>query len=169
MPSENVYPFNCLMLQLDFPFWDKINKKLIPEDVLYHDDADGGYGREDEPHTTILYGIHPEINSNDIKQYLYPLTAYKVCLENISIFENENFDVVKFDVECKLLHKTNEKLCQNIPYTNDYPDYHPHVTIAYVKHGEGKQFVRSLSKPYYLTPKSFKYSYTDGRKEYFTK
>jgi 2'-5' RNA ligase len=34
----------------------------------------------------------------------------------------------------------NEKL-SILPHTTDFPDYNPHITIAYVKKGKGKKYV----------------------------
>mgnify|MGYP003352094323 CR=1 FL=1 len=38
------------------------------------------------------------------------------------------------------LNALNKQLCK-FPYTNDYPDYKPHITIAYVKKGLGKKYL----------------------------
>ena len=57
-----------------------------------------------------------------------------------NIFTNDDYDVVKIDVSGSELHQLNKKL-QVLPHTNNYPKYQPHVTIAYVKKGQGKKYV----------------------------
>jgi hypothetical protein len=48
-------------------------------------------------------------------------------------FENELYDVLKFDVKReKSLFDCNKDLMK-FPHTTDYPDYHPHLTISYLK------------------------------------
>jgi len=47
------------------------------------------------------------------------------------------------------------------PHTTDYPDYHPHMTIAYVKKGMGKKYAEDL-KDFSITPDKFVYSKIDG-------
>lgn len=167
MPSENIYEYNCLMLQYQFPNWIDIHKQLIPEENLYIDSTNGGYGREGEPHITALYGLHPEVTVDDIKQYLYPLSMFRTLLTHISSFNQSEYDVLKYDIDCNMLHRINKALTDNLPFTSDFDDYCPHMTIAYVKPGEAEQYVRQLSKPYILTPSSYKYSYANGDKEYF--
>jgi len=95
-------------------------------------------------------------------------------LKKISIFENDNFDVVKFDIigDSKTkLNKMNAKLVK-LPHTTDYPDYHPHTTIAYVKAGTGNDYTKTLSKEDSLVVKPNKvvYSKANGeQKEYIIK
>ena len=57
--------------------------------------------------------------------------VYKIHDE--SLFENPKYDVLKFDVISPLLNKINKKLTKELPYTSDFPDYHAHCTIAYIK------------------------------------
>lgn len=157
-----IYDYNCLMIQFKIPNWID----LISSIVNYEDLEGEGYSTE--PHCTLLYGIHDYVTIDDLKPYLYPLSCYTVSINNISFFRNDKYDVVKLDVNGNTLHQTNKKLCANLPYSSDYPDYHPHATIAYTQPGTGEKYVRQLSKPYILKPYSFKYSYTSGRSDYFT-
>jgi len=98
------------------------------------------------------------------------MTAPKVTLKKISMFDNadKGFDVVKFDVEGKDLFKMNKDFAK-LPHTTDYPDYHPHVTIAYVKAGTGEKYLDDLSKEDALeiSPNKIVYSKANGdKKEY---
>jgi 2'-5' RNA ligase len=66
--------------------------------------------------------------------------AIKITTKNITHFETPDYDVVKFDVKSKDLVKLNKLLTDSFEFTTDYPDYHPHMTIAYVKKGTGKKY-----------------------------
>jgi 2'-5' RNA ligase len=53
--------------------------------------------------------------------------------------------VVKFDVEGKELRALNEIFCK-LPNEDSHPEYNPHMTLAYVRKGMGKNFVRESQR-----------------------
>ena len=112
----------------------------IPDDALYT--AEAGYGREDNPHVTVLYGI-ADTDADKTKDILKRLPKrLTATLGKITVFEtNPKFDVLKIDVTSPSLVRLNDFLCKNVEYHNDYPKYHPHVTLAYLKKGRGKPYV----------------------------
>jgi hypothetical protein len=64
------------------------------------------------------------------------------------------------------LNDTNEELKQ-FPFTSDYPDYYPHMTIAYLKPGKGNDYINMLGDEHnemIMTPQYAVYSRTDGAK-----
>jgi 2'-5' RNA ligase len=144
----DTYDYGCVMLyfNIDKSSWGNI-QDLIDEEDIYTEDGDQTFGRETEPHVTILYGLHASIPDSDIKELIDNIKPSKLVLKEISIFENDKFDVVKFDVtgvSKGRVSKLNKKFTE-LPHTTDYPDYHPHTTIAYVKSGMGKKYVQTLS------------------------
>ncbi len=120
--------FGCVMvfLKYDQSEWDKL-QDLIDKDDLYEPEGETGYGKEKEPHVTILYGLHTDIPDEDIENEINKIKTPKLSLGKLSSFTNPKFDVLKFDVESSDLHKYN-KIFRKLPHTNDYPDYHPHCT-----------------------------------------
>ena len=52
------------------------------------------------------------------------------------------------------------------PNTQTFKDYHPHITIAYVKKGEGKKYVQKV-KTFETTFNESVYSGPDGKKKKF--
>ena len=130
----------CAMLYFNLPEMDKIHSMIDEEDIF--DDEDGGFGLEDEPHCTLLYGFHDdEVKGEDIVGAIKKMELPdELELVNASLFEND-YDVLKFDVKAPNgeLHEINKMLCDNYPYSTDYPDYHPHSTICYIKRGNGKK------------------------------
>jgi len=60
------YDYGCVMLYFGFSQINKIHDAINP-DHLYTEDEDRTYGLEDEPHCTLLYGLHKEVTVDDIK------------------------------------------------------------------------------------------------------
>jgi 2'-5' RNA ligase len=161
--TGQTFEYGCVMLFFTFPEINKIHDAINPKDI-YTEEGDRSFGLEDEPHTTLLFGLHEGVTTEDVKNVLDKFT-YSTCkISNASLFENNDYDVLKFDVTGKNLHKTNEELKQ-FPYTNSFPDYHPHLTIGYLKVGTGKRYVKMLQGiEYSLIPEYAVYSKPDGEK-----
>lgn len=138
--------FGCVMVFLDYKESDwKALQDLIDKDDLYEPEGESGYGKETEPHVTILYGLHTNIPDEDIESEIDKIKSPKLKLGKVSSFSNDKFDVLKFDVESEDLHKYNKKFAE-FPHTTDYPKYHPHCTIAYVKSGKSEKYIEKLNK-----------------------
>jgi N12 class adenine-specific DNA methylase/2'-5' RNA ligase len=106
--------------------------KTIPAKKLAAD------GREAQPHITVKFGLHGE-DPAEVQKLLAnegPITA---TLGKASLFQTPDADVLKVDVESPDLHRLNSIVSQ-LPHTDTHPSYQPHVTIAYLKPGEGKQY-----------------------------
>ena len=156
------YDFACLMADFYFKGWKNALNIIDPEDVYTED----GLGLETESHVTILYGLHDDKETFEkIREIVkrYQKTPIKIQLKNITIFENEKFDVVKFDVISKDLKKLNKKVSE-LPHTSTFPDYHAHMTIAYVKKGCGKKYIKKLKTPLEFYGYNLSYSMPNGSK-----
>ena len=161
--ANDTYDYGCAMLYFDFPEINKVHDTINTKH-LYEEEQDRTYGIEDEPHTTLLYGLHSEVSPKAIKNVLDSFTFGECTIGNASLFENEKYDVLKFDVSGPNLHEVN-KLLTKYPHTTSYPDYHPHLTIAYLQPGMGKQYVDMLrGQEYQLVPTHAIYSKPDGDK-----
>lgn len=159
---NNRIEYGCLMLFLDVPVWEKITSVIKPEDVY---EKDNDYGIEKEPHLTILYGFHDEVTSTEVFELfkeVMPMKPIEVKISGISVFENENFDVVKFDVNSPELTELNE-IMRQLPNTTKFPNYHAHITIAYVKKGEGEKYVRPFEKERKLLGNKLVYTWKGHR------
>jgi len=157
--SENVkYEYGCVMAMVNESFSEKIieiGKKLITDDILYSEKGQE-YGRETEPHVTIKFGLTENYSKNTIGKLISEINPFKITLVAIDIFSNPKFDVVKFNVESDVLKKLNS-LFSKLPNEDEYPTYHPHMTLAYVKTGEGKRFKKKIN-PIQLSINRIKYS-----------
>lgn len=135
-----VRDYSCLMLDCSF-LSSQITEhfhKMIDEDDVYDDEP--GHGLELEPHVTVLYGLHTEKFSDILTNV--SLKPCKFSFKNISLFQNEKYDVLKFDVKSSDLISLNKEVASNLSHTTSYPNYHPHCTIAYLKPGTGKKYLK---------------------------
>lgn len=156
--------YGCVMLYLDFPEVNKIHDMINPNDI-YEDPADDSFGLETEPHVTILFGLHSEVSTEDIENSLKKFTFGSCRLTNASTFDGPPYDVLKYDIDGDGLYEANIEL-QKFPYTSDFPEYHPHLTIAYLKTGKGKRYADALKgSSFTLIPKFAVYSKPNGIKE----
>jgi 2'-5' RNA ligase len=113
----------------------------VPDSMLYTNPDDPTFGREEEPHITVLYGLHSS-DHRPVEKVLHNERTGEVVLGRMSLFtSNDKFDVLKIEVESEMLHKLHKTLSNNLPATDAYPSYIPHVTIAYVKKGKADKFV----------------------------
>lgn len=104
----------------------------IPDEKLAED------GREDDIHATVKYGLHDESHKSSRKALKGERAAH-VRLGVMSLFKNEGADILKIEVHSPDLHRLNHKISK-IPHTDTHPAYKPHITIAYLKPGEGKKY-----------------------------
>ncbi len=160
----------CLMAMVDESTSAKIlefNNKLIKEEDLYHKINEKGedeFGREKECHVTIRYGFTKDLNELDVRQLLKGHKEFLVEVNGLDIFDtNPEFDVVKFNVESPVLKQLNE-ISGIYPNKSNFPDYHAHITLAYVKKGV---FPYKKKIKLMIPIKSVCYSPINGSKSYF--
>ena len=171
---DQVYNYGCLMLLLNpnqIPGYAALLAAFKPAD-LYESDKPGEFGIEFEPHVTVLYGFHDEMMATlprrIMNEAFLPDDKVALRLTGISNFHNPQYDVVKFDVQSPQLEKLNAAYAKKYPNTNEY-DYHPHLTLAYVKSGKGPEYCKKLwelfgSKAVGLAGMKLAYSRPNGEK-----
>lgn len=128
------------------------SKELIQRKYLYKPDMSMGF--EDNPHVTILFGLHdatPPLCGMDIIE-THP--KFNITLGTISIFkgnESDNpFDVIKADVNASDVYALNTALADACDHTSDFPEYIPHATMAFVQkdacnHLDGANLMSGIS------------------------
>lgn len=154
------YEFGCIMvlLPINKNNWQNVLNIIDPDDLH---GVDGDYGRELEPHVTIIFGLHDNIPDEEVERIMDQVKIGEISLVNISSFESSGHDVLKFDVNCPDLHNIHTVLA-NLPNSDSFTTYHPHATIAYLKQGTAKKYNTQLDKPLTIQPKQIKYSKPDG-------
>jgi 2'-5' RNA ligase len=166
---ENRYDYGCVMANLDEEDTKKIvkfNQDIIPDDIVFHSEGDSTYGREIKPHITIKYGLINSYTKPQMRRILRNTTPFTIRINGISLFENTEYDVIKFDVDSPELRRLNE-LFSRLPNHDSHADmYRPHITLAYVKPSMAKKYVKSPSKGAVLKVKTIEYS-DKGEKTYY--
>jgi len=155
----------CVMVYADFP--DDITEihDAIEEDDIFTKEGDRTFGLDKESHVTLLYGLDKTVTKDQVKEVIKDLDFGKLNVHNLSIFDNPEYDVLKFDVDAKSLNKGNKLLTDALPYENDFPDYHAHMTVAYLKKGKGKKYVKMFKdKEFKIEPTKIVYSQPSGKK-----
>lgn len=164
--SEGVHEYGCLMLKLNIDNWKDVIGK-INDDDLYMKEDDGGYGKENNPHVTILYGFIPSTDYSEVERVLSKLKKpIPVIINQLSLFKNEEFDVLKYDVSGKALHSLNKLFSDKFENQNKYPEYKPHCTVAYIIKGQADKYIAPIS-PLKIYCDEFIYSFPSGEKKTF--
>ncbi len=138
--SGTMYEYGCLMLYVSLPNWSDLTKVINKEDLFEPDNE--RYGVETEPHITILYGVHSDVPDEKVLNLFKDIDDQDFDIQVIgkNCFFNKDYDVLKLDISSDKLNQLN-KLGKTLPHTDTYPTYKPHMTIAYLKKGEGSKYV----------------------------
>lgn len=127
--------FSCVLAIFREKIREKIlslGESIIPDNCLY---APQEKGREDEPHVTVLYGIETE-DPSQVKGITSSEKPFQIELGNISKFSADEYDVLKIEVlATKNLRQLHERIKKEVKNQQTYPNYVPHVTLAYAKKG----------------------------------
>lgn len=133
------YDYGAVMFQCDFPNWNEILKQIKPED-LYINEAENIKGLEVEPHVTIVYGFHDNIDHQDLIKTIKQFPSVNLKLLKIDSFNNEDFDVLKINVDKMELLPLRKVLMGKYANTQSFKGYNPHITLAYLKKGKSKKY-----------------------------
>jgi hypothetical protein len=93
---------------------------------------------EDESHITVLYGIKNLEDRKYIKQ-----KAMSGKLGKIKKFSKDDKDIIVIEVDSEDLKKKNQEIRDNFDVKTSYPNYNPHLTLAYVKPNSNNNLVGS--------------------------
>lgn len=94
-------------------------------------------GFEADPHITVKYGLHAE-SPEELEDLVAGFGPVTVSITTTSLFENEH-DVLKLGVTGDI-YRLNELVCE-LPHTDTFPTYSPHITLAYLKKGAGHKYI----------------------------
>jgi len=129
--SETDSPYSYSSVDIGGELESEILKyaQSIPDDLIFDEE---GFGREEDNHITLLFGMHDDDDVN-LKEQLKDVAPFEVELGDISFFEADGYRVMKIDVISEELVALHDKLRLNLENTQTFDEYNPHVTIAYVK------------------------------------
>lgn len=95
---------------------------------------------------------------SDIKE-----SDFDLEVNGLDCFYNKDYDVLKMDIKSEKLNELNN-LAKKLPNTSTYPDYRPHITVAYLTKGNGKNYVDLNFRTKINTIDKIVYSKTNGTK-----
>lgn len=135
MPRE----YGAVMYQCKFTSWNKVLNQIDEEDV-YINAKDSIFGYEYEPHITLVYGFHEDINHEALVEDMSKFEPVEVELLRVNSFEQDEFDVLKIEVSKENLLKYRKMLLKKYDNTQEFDKYDPHITICYLKKGTAKKY-----------------------------
>ena len=166
LEEDRIHEYGCVMLYFNFPEMKKIHNH-IRDQHIYTEPNDDSYGLEDNPHITLLWGLHDGVTKEQVIEILVGIEFTDMYLDGFSIFDNEQYDVFKFNATGQALHDSNSKL-KDLPNSNEYSEYLPHATIGYVHKEYGNKYAKFLSiiekDTYSIAPLHIVYSIPNGTK-----
>lgn len=119
----------------------KAMRDAIPDADL-HDD-----GREEDPHVTLLYGLHDD-GPEGVGKLLAGEPHAKMTCGPTAVFagkEEGDADVLHVAIHSPDLHRMRDRLTKAMPHTNTNGAYVPHATLAYLKKGMGAKYAGDTS------------------------
>lgn len=127
------YAYAMLRLPSDIAAAVKTFAEIIPDDQL------DGKGREDDPHVTVLYGLHDDDPAGVIKS-ASGFGPIGLSLGDFDVFRTLKQDVLVLKVDSPRLHELHGKLA-TLEHTSTWSQYRPHVTVAYLKPGAARAYL----------------------------
>ena len=110
----------------------------VLDEEIYTEDE--GKGRETDPHVTVKYGLHEDRPSEELLRIIEETQPFEIELMPASIYEAPDYDVLKFEVEGEALRALNTRISER-PHTDTYPEYRPHLTVAYIQKGTCRELI----------------------------
>lgn len=120
-----------------------IQQMIDPEDI-YEDK--GGFGLEKRPHITVAYG-HDQEDPQTAREAIQDIIDGEGTVGGLSVFDNPDYKVLKFDVESPTLHELHKAFRDKVGLPGmTFKDYKPHMTVAYLKKDADPEKYRKLEK-----------------------
>lgn len=102
-------------------------------------------GLETDVHCTVRYGIN-DVNFTELYNEVSTHQKFPIYIHDIDMFDTKDGDCIYWKVVATgpltELRATVEKIADCEP--DKFPEYHPHITIAYVKKGLGSKIIERL-------------------------
>lgn len=112
----------------------------VSESDLFIDNESLFYGREDEPHITIVYGMHAD-GPEEVAPIFEKHMPFTVTFGLIDSFNRMDFDVLIIRAYSKKLHELHHEVMEKTKTTSKFKYYEPHCTLAYVQKGKCKDLM----------------------------
>lgn len=133
--ADKTHDYSSTQVNLDGDLKAKVLAlgKKIPKPDLAPD------GLETTPHVTVKYGLHA-LGRDEITDKFKGTEPFDVTLGAAGYFHTDDGDVLFIKAESPELRALNQRIAE-LPNSDEHPEYKPHITIAYLKKGKGKNYV----------------------------
>jgi|SRR6478735_2704502 len=133
----------CVMLKIaPLDVRGALGKAFDENDFFYGTTPELKYAQgpvgEKKAHATLLFGIHPSPQYHrNVDAVLKGWTPETLHVNKVSTFpirdEDQEYYVVKGDVSVNRNLREGRARIETLDYTDQFPVYHPHITLAYIK------------------------------------
>lgn len=129
------YDYACLMMDVyPISLITKLQNQIDKVDL-------GKDGLETNQHITVVYGIDSCVGLSRILKFI-PTNIGNLKLGEISAFKNNDDDILKISIiPSDELLKLRANLVSKLPVTLTYPNFEPHITLAYLKKGTADKYL----------------------------
>lgn len=116
--------------------------KKTAESIIDPEDIHPEEGLEQHPHITVKYGLHT--GNVDVVERSIPADQGPIEAEisDVEVFrpEGESYEVLVARIKSEQMEGLNKIISQNLPHTDSFPTYNPHLTLGYLKKGTGEKY-----------------------------
>lgn len=99
------------------------------------DEALNDEGRDEDTHITIKWGLLTN-KFEDFDDFFIDTKRIEIEIGEISLFEQDDQDVVKINIKSPALHRLNKRISETFENETTHKDYKPHITLCYVEKGK---------------------------------
>jgi 2'-5' RNA ligase len=149
------WSYSCLMANITSNRVKDLRDRIPLEDYKFPNSPSKGF--QDNLHVTIHYGIFPDISFEKIKPVIKNQEAFNVLVTHMDFFDAPDTDILILKVRSFTLNDLQRKIIK-FPCKIDFPDYTPHITLAYLKKGLAKKWIKPIN-PFNCFVKQLEYSY----------
>lgn len=101
---------------------------------------------ETDPHVTVRYGFHKDVRKEDVVRALAQLgfsrtSVAQITFGKLGYFSIPQKDVVFVSVPGAPILRMMNQVLRELPGITTFPQYKPHLTLAYVPAGQGQKFM----------------------------
>lgn len=143
----------CIMMDVEKIPVAQYIKDFTEDDLYFETNYDQSpLVGEEGAHVTLLFGLLENGNvwKDKVNQLLVNWSLDKVTIQEVSYFDlGDSYAVIGLVEPTPALVDGHERLTL-LPHINTFSEYHPHVTLAYIKHDEEllDKWVKPLNKKY---------------------
>ena len=139
---------------------------VLDEDMLYTSTDPKQWwvkGREGTPHVTLLHGLLPQVDQEAVDEVLAGWELPVLIMNQLTVFPGPLEQPYNCIVSTRTPEHSSELLAAHarlsmLPHVNFYPEYTPHVTIAYVHKTATEDALARLRKYRVLRPVGVRFS-----------